>query len=129
MSNTQRSELEYLHRVLLGHHSSNPTSLGVDIGMAMLRRQIGCPVEGDDELLEMHNAHPPSLPDLKEVLMHLGNKLVTEHGHDPNSDCLQSTRPITEFTKWLNSNSDARVVLRELGYDWSMPKWRPGDPV
>jgi len=68
-------------------------------------------------------------PDLKRVLMELGNKLVTEHQHDPNSDVVQSTRPITVFTKWLNSNMEAQVVLRELGYEWSMPKWRPGDPI
>jgi hypothetical protein len=74
------------------------------------------------------------MTNLKKVLMELGNKLVLERGFEPVGDAAisptimadltsdKSTAYITMFTIWLNSNPDARDVLRELGVDWPMPK-------
>ena len=31
-----------------------------------------------------------------------------------------STRPITEFTEWLNKTKDAQQILFELGFSWPM---------
>lgn len=31
-----------------------------------------------------------------------------------------STRPITEFTEWLNRTKDAQQILFELGFSWPM---------
>ncbi len=76
------------------------------------------------------------MPDLKEVLMHLGNKLVTEHHYDPamrgvassgvNDHAMmgRTTLVIDYFTRWINGHPEAQAVLRELGYEWSMPKRR-----
>lgn len=62
-------------------------------------------------------------PDLKSVLMILGNTLVTEHGFDPAySDGDRSTNLIKRFTDWVNSHPEAQSVLLELGFNWSMPK-------
>ena len=74
------------------------------------------------------------MTNLKKVLMELGNKLVTERGHEPVGDAAisptimadltsdRSTAYITMFTIWLNSNQDARDVLKEMGVEWPMPK-------
>ncbi len=74
------------------------------------------------------------MTDLKEVLMHLGNKLVTEHGYDPamrsRADrnvheielCANATDVINTFTIWMNEHPEAQEVLQELGFKWSMPK-------
>jgi hypothetical protein len=66
------------------------------------------------------------MTDLKEVLMHLGNKLVTEHGYNPATgmpdDRVNSTHPIKSFTVWMNEHPEAQEVLNELGFKWSMPQ-------
>ena len=57
---------------------------------------------------------------LKEVLMELGNRLVTECGYDPaipNSG-LRSTQWIANFTEWLNNMPEAREILDSMGIDW-----------
>jgi hypothetical protein len=58
--------------------------------------------------------------DLKAVLMNLGNKLVTEHGYNPGFYNTYSTKPIVDFTNFLNESPEARVILQELGLEWSM---------
>lgn len=67
---------------------------------------------------------------LKEVLMVLGNRLVTERRFDPanaeftNLDdaetvfCDSTTEPIKFFTDWLNHNPDAQEILAEMGVEW-----------
>ena len=57
---------------------------------------------------------------LKQTLMELGNRLVTEHGFDPPD----GTKPIIVFTKWINKTPAAREVLAQLGVEWPvvMPK-------
>ena len=62
-------------------------------------------------------------PNLKLILMQMGNKLVTEHGFDTVGDCLQCSEHITEFTRWVNSVPEAQQCLRELGVEWPMPKF------
>ena len=56
--------------------------------------------------------------------MNLGNELVNKHGYnpaamarmpDPTED---TTRPILEFTEWLNRDPQAREVLIGMGIDW-----------
>lgn len=62
--------------------------------------------------------------DLKEVLMNLGNKLVTERGMEPSIgpiNTLYGTQPIEAFARFLNEHEDAREVLQNLGFNWSMP--------
>lgn len=59
---------------------------------------------------------------LKEILMVLGNRLVTERKYFPSSvgenEGLVSTRPITAFTNWINETPDAQQILSELGFIW-----------
>lgn len=60
-------------------------------------------------------------PNLKLILMQLGNKLVTERRFNPGAAAVgpePSTMPITIFTRWLNETPDAQEVLDELGIDW-----------
>jgi hypothetical protein len=52
--------------------------------------------------------------------MNLGNKLVTEHGYNPGFYNTYSTKPIVDFTNFLNESPEARVILQELGLEWSM---------
>jgi len=70
-------------------------------------------------------SHPP-LP-LKQNLMELGNRLVTEHGFNPSAgtavgpiheEMLRSTDVITLFTRWLNEVPEAREILLDMGYQW-----------
>lgn len=67
------------------------------------------------------------MKDLKLVLMNLGNKLVLEHKFYPGNSAKahsgeRNTSPITAFMDFLNENEEARECLKELGFDWSMPK-------
>lgn len=68
---------------------------------------------------------------LKQVLMELGNRLVTEEGYDPPQPHLEqeySTTELQRFTEWLNTNEPARRVLAEMGYNWPVtpkPKQKP----
>lgn len=76
-------------------------------------------------------------PDLKRVLMELGNELVTEHKFDPSGPLSEITRvglasdystmPVTIFTEWLNQHPPAREVLAKRGLAWSMPE-KKGSP-
>lgn len=66
------------------------------------------------------------LVDLKEVLMKLGNALVQKHGFSPpapiSPEVLQSTtNAVATMTEWLNAHEEAREVLKNLGFEWSMP--------
>ena len=62
---------------------------------------------------------------LKQVLMNLGNRLVTERGFDPavfdNPD-RKSTVPIRVFTEWLNHTPEAIEILKEMGINWPVVK-------
>lgn len=59
-------------------------------------------------------------PDLKKVLMELGNKLVQEHGYLPGYNPHHlSTDAIVGFTRWINNHAEAHQVLEELGLRWS----------
>lgn len=66
--------------------------------------------------------------DLKAVLMELGNRLVTEHGFEPNGVVWESetwngaTAALVLVTHWFNENPEAREILAELGFHWSMPE-------
>lgn len=67
---------------------------------------------------------------LKQILMELGNRLVTERGFAPGAD-INGTGPITEFTEWLNRTPDAVEVLDQMGIAWPVVQkpagWaRPG---
>ena len=59
---------------------------------------------------------------LKEILMLLGNGLVTEHQFAPAGGFADpgepSTQPITDFTEWLNNCPEAQRVLEGLGVQW-----------
>jgi hypothetical protein len=78
---------------------------------------------------------------LKQALMELGNRLVTERGYlsapqrmpsksDKISEGIvveasmlvlvrpKSTEMIARFTEWLNENPDAREILQEMGVEW-----------
>lgn len=60
------------------------------------------------------------MPDLKKVLMELGNRLVKDYGFDPpdRSANDHSTYAVLKLTEYLNRVTEAREVLKELGYDW-----------
>jgi len=61
---------------------------------------------------------------LKEVFMILGNKLVTEQGYEPGySTNPRSTKPIVDFTNFLNNSAEAREILAELGFEWPVVKY------
>ena len=84
-----------------------------------------------------------TLPDLKELLMHLGNALVQTHGFEPSYRVVLrpcevpeeftflslvsqgglfegDTSPLVLLSVWFNSSPEARAALRGLGYDWRM---------
>ena len=68
------------------------------------------------------------MPNLKQILMMLGNRLVLEYGYNPaaihDSDNMQTnTVPIKEFTDFLNNSPEARAILRELGLNWSIDRF------
>lgn len=63
------------------------------------------------------------MKNLKEALMILGNKLVTEQGYEPGySTNPRSTKPIVDFTNYLNNSAEARAILEEMGFEWPMVK-------
>ena len=78
---------------------------------------------------------------LKQQLMILGNRLVTECGFDPANSVTQmadalerigqpkiagwmrrdtdkTTQPIVAFTNWLNNTPEAQEILAEAGIEW-----------
>ena len=60
---------------------------------------------------------------LKLVLMQLGNQLVTQEGFAPANESSQpSTKPIDDFTRWLNACEPARRLLAEQGIEWPVVK-------
>ena len=64
---------------------------------------------------------------LKLVLMELGNKLVTECGFTPNMPNYygkpnQTTKPIVDFTNWLNETPSAREMLADMGLEYPVIK-------
>ena len=58
---------------------------------------------------------------LKQVLMLLGNELVGK-GYTPASMVAgsdpSSTKPIKDFTEWINSNPDVIASLEGMGIEW-----------
>lgn len=59
------------------------------------------------------------MTNLKQVLMELGNRLVTEKKFNPaHSSEPPSTQPIDDFARWLNETPDARQILAEMGVEW-----------
>ena len=65
------------------------------------------------------------LRNLKLALMELGNRLVIEHGWEPEpgvhalmSTAMNSTGVIKALTIQINSRPDMREALAALGYDW-----------
>lgn len=62
--------------------------------------------------------------DLKEVLMHVGNKLVAGHGFLPAGGRFDlnypTTSPLVEAAEFFNDNLEARMILEEFGLKWSM---------
>lgn len=67
--------------------------------------------------------------DLKAVLMILGNKLVKQYGYKPSGPVKdqelvdlddEDTQAITVFCEFLNRHSDAREILEEQGFKWSL---------
>ncbi len=59
---------------------------------------------------------------LKKLLMDLGNRLVTERGFNPANYPGKSTKPILDFTNWLNRTPDAIEILAEVGVEWPIVK-------
>jgi hypothetical protein len=66
-------------------------------------------------------------PDLKLLLMELGNRLVIEHGWEPAAGTpalmtapAESTGLIRALTIQINSRPDMREALTALGYEWPM---------
>ena len=65
-------------------------------------------------------------PDLKRVLMELGNRLVTDHGWEPVAGagartCGQTrdhTGLVAGLTQQINDSPAMREVLTALGFDW-----------
>ena len=65
-------------------------------------------------------------PDLKRMLMELGNRLVTDHGWEPVAGagartCGQTrdhTGLIAGLTQQINDNREMRELLNEFGFDW-----------
>ena len=55
---------------------------------------------------------------LKQILMDLGNKLVIDCGYNPAYHPTRSTKPIDNFTRWLNDCPDAQRILAEMGIEW-----------
>lgn len=75
---------------------------------------------------------------IKQILMELGNRLVTEKRFVPGRMATtdeKSTAPIIAFTEWMNDTPEAVEALEELGHDWPTvhqpphpfnPNFRPG---
>jgi hypothetical protein len=75
-------------------------------------------------------AYPADMakPNLKLLLMQLGNKLVTEHGFQPSNHMTAQrvlvgvgenhTTMIHAFTEWLNRVPEGQEVLKEMGIAW-----------
>jgi hypothetical protein len=65
-------------------------------------------------------------PDLKAVLMELGNRLVTEHGWEPAAGAWvrvpagDQTGLVAGLTQQINDNREMRELLDQLGFDWSI---------
>ncbi len=59
---------------------------------------------------------------LKLILMQLGNLLVMEHGWLPNEpmSVQNSTKPIVDFTEFVNRHPVVQQVLKGLGIQWPM---------
>lgn len=58
---------------------------------------------------------------LKQILMELGNRLVSEHGFEPATGLWpksDNTVAIKDFTDWLNNTPQAQQVLAEMGHEW-----------
>ena len=65
------------------------------------------------------------MPDLKKILMEMGNLLVVDYGFNsvppkPN-DFSKTTIPLVEFSEFCNGHPEAREALKRLGFHWSMP--------
>ncbi len=73
------------------------------------------------------------MKNLKAVLMELGNILVSERGWLPattQETQEKTTKPILDFTKFLNDNEEAAAVLASLGLEWpSVNKPGPSSTV
>ena len=56
--------------------------------------------------------------------MELGNKLVSERGYKPANwtNDKKSTKPIVDFTVFLNNCAEAQEILKEMGIDWPIIK-------
>lgn len=68
------------------------------------------------------------MKNLKAVLMELGNILVSERGWLPaatQETQEKTTKPILDFTKFLNDNAEATEVLVRLGLEWPLVN-KPG---
>ena len=67
-------------------------------------------------------------PNLKAVLMELGNRLVTEHGWEPAAGAWvrvpagDQTGLIAGLTQQINDSQEMQVALFDLGVEWPMPK-------
>lgn len=64
-------------------------------------------------------------PNLKQILMELGNKLVTEHGFEPATGMwakANNTVAIKDFTDWVNASPQAQQALADMGVDWPVVK-------
>ena len=63
-------------------------------------------------------------PDLKLLLMELGNRLVTEHGWEPADARWQrvpagdQTGLIAGLTQQINDSPEMRDLLGAIGFDW-----------
>lgn len=67
--------------------------------------------------------------DLKAILMIVGNKLVREYGYRASGPVKdqelvdlndEDTQAITVFCEFLNRHADARDILKEQGFKWSI---------
>ena len=65
-------------------------------------------------------------PDLKAVLMELGNRLVIEHGWEPAAGAWvrvpagDQTGLVAGLTQQINDSQEMRELLDQLGFDWSI---------
>lgn len=66
------------------------------------------------------------MTDLKRVLMEVGNMLVIHHGFSPALPVrthvpeYEETTPLRCITEFFNAHPEARALLKERGFDWSM---------
>lgn len=81
---------------------------------------------GIDDVVREVYAPAPTGPDLKRVLMELGNVMVTQYGHRPaigerdHGPVGHHTECIRCFVEWMNYHPEARHELAKLGFKWSM---------